>query len=261
MDVLYLPSFLWASALLAAASAMDLRSREVSDRVWWAMLPAMVPVLLSQGSVSLGTLLASASSAVLFALFMGGEGRTAYILALSAVALWVPAALCGGSLPYLLSPLFQVLFYLAYLAGLVPGGADAKCLMAVAAVFPVYPDGTGMLCTALPPAVSVLFVGTVSTAVGYGLWLILENRKRGRSAFPYLRVPLEEARSSFAWILEDYRGGKVVRCADGGAEALDRLEGAGAGDVLVSPMIPFIVPMAFGFLATMAFGCPFTWSL
>ncbi len=258
MDVLYLSAFLWTSALLLAASAMDLKSREVSDRTWWGMLPAIVPVLLSQGEISAGTALAAASSAVLLVFFLAGEGRTAYILAITATVLWASAVFYGGTTPYLLSPVFQVLFYLAYLAGLVPGGADAKCLMAVAAVFPVYPHDAGMIATALPPAVSMLFIGTVSTAVTYGIWLLV---KYGISGFPYPRIPIAEARSSFAWILEDCRDGKVVRSADGGTEALDRLEAAGAEEVLVSPMIPFIVPMAFGFLATMIIGCPFTWSL
>ena len=261
MDGLCLLSFLWVSALLLVASAMDLRSREVSDGAWWAMLPAMVPMLLSQGDISAGTALAAASSAVLAVFFLGGEGRIAYLFASFATVLWISAVICGGNPPYLLSPVFQVLFYLAYLAGLVPGGADAKCLIVIAAVFPAYPYDAGMIGTALPPAVSVLFLGTFSTAVTYGVWLIFKNMKNGRSDFPYLRIPIAEARSSFAWILEDYRGGKVVRCDDGGADALDRLEAAGAEEVLVSPMIPFIVPMTFGFLATMLAGCPFTWSL
>jgi len=256
MDALYLSSCLWAALFLAAASVMDLRSREVSDRVWWAIMPAMVPVLLSRGTPDAGTLSAVLSSAVLLAFFLCGEGRRGHAMAAASVLLWACGAAAGASIHYLLVPVFQVLFYLAYLAGLVPGGADAKCLMTVAAVFPFYPAGAGIVGTVLPPAVSALFLATVLTTVSYAVWLIVF--RKGLREFPYVRTDIAEARGSFAWILEDFRDGEVVRCGDGGEEALTRLEEAGREDVLVSPMIPFIVPLAAGTVATLVLGCPFT---
>jgi len=83
--------------------------------------------------------------------------------------------------------------------------------------------------------------------------------KRGREpGFNSFVTSLEEARSSFVWPVQDYVEGKLVtaRIPEEPEAVYDRLEANGIENVRVTPMIPFILPIAIGFTTTMVLGSP-----
>ena len=161
------------------------------------------------------------------------------------------------------------MFYGMYLVGLLQGGADAKCLMTLALAFPVYPETPwtpAIWDVAYPeslifsPAISTLVVGLV-LSMACAIWVLSVNVRRrcfGRRMLTTYSMPVQEARDAHVWPAERLGEKGTVqccRCLDKG-DVLDALEAAGVADVRVTPMIPFILPLAVAFAVTTVLGSP-----
>ncbi len=161
--------------------------------------------------------------------------------------------------------LFQVVFiisfsYAVYWLGLY-GGADAKALMVLALVFPVYPTfyvfpifgiGMGMF------AFSTL-ANSVIAAPALVLLLLVKNALDGNLELPYCLVGYRERVENvkFHNLLEYVEGKKVVkrfRGIEANEEELEKLRKAGVKEVWVSPALPFICFMTAGFLLAVFVG-------
>lgn len=221
---------------LVAASYQDVRSRAVDDVWWWAIL-------------GIGTVNA----------FLGGTEALSWTL--SSVALCVSAltggriqmlALCTGSvtwalcasafgfreeyLPYVIEPVFLLVYYLLYRAGIVAGGADVKCLMVLSVAVPANDIFQGYLALVFAPSVCILSAAAVMLSVAGGAVIIARG---GLGAFPNYHIPSDRFDPTFMILAEDPRG----------MDPMDYCRTTAAGrSVLVSPLFPFVAYLTAGFV-------------
>ena len=270
MDPLFLTAAAVAVVMIAYASVCDFRYREVNDLPWWAMVLTGVSVI-SVMAIRDGEGMIPAVSSVYALIVFGGltADKRPVILAAASAILPLCAFLSGSDtwvLQVSLSPVFVSVFYALYVIGMVPGGADAKCLMSLSILFPAvfgpmfsgYAD-VGITEAVFPPAMKVLLLSCIITIVVGGAWIMYKGRGLAHLISADYRISLEEARRSFVWVLEDVSEGKAIRIprSDDVEGACRRLEGIGRTDVLVSPMFPFIIPMAVSLVYLLIAGCPF----
>jgi preflagellin peptidase FlaK len=140
----------------------------------------------------------------------------------------------------------------------IKGGADAKALIALSLVFPMYPEMAGLpvlelndpaSLTILPFPVLVLFNGAILTLlVPLGMFLL--NLFRRDIRFPLMlfgtRMSIEDAKKKHVWPMERVDGGKVRMVlfprSDDEAD-WDALREAGTDRPWVTPKVPFLVPL------------------
>ena len=271
MDVM---AALWVAVpavVLAHAAVCDMRTREVPD--WhWAAIGLIGPVLclLSVQGLSVCVPLGSAMlTACMLSERLDGS-RAVPVIAASLALMSVPVLTedSGWTRYAGLSALaMYLLFYAMYVTGLLRGGADAKCLMSLALSFPVYPV-TG--CTpllwhidppealVLNPSLSVFTIGLALSLAGV-LWVFAVNVRRGdigpRMLTTYL-MPVSDVWGSHVWPAERLCDGALVPCHgfDDAEGILRELESEGVRDVRVTPMVPFILPLAVAFVVVAVLG-------
>ena len=261
-------------AVLVIAAAMDVRSREVRDGCWAAMF-AVAAVCMAVGMLGSGTAasLAAAASVALVAadLLWDREGGAVDAVLYVAIALSAVAAIVLSEGParyaYVSFPVVYVLMLALYYAGVVRGGADAKAVIAVAASMPAYcpladaiPLPAEPAVFMFPPAIAVLVLAAVMVMLLAPCFLI-RNLVRGDWAFPQMlmgyRRSLPED-GAHLWSLDRAEDGKVVPGTSpwDDDDAFRRLRDAGADRVWVTPMVPFVLPIAAAFAIVWVWGNP-----
>jgi len=155
-------------------------------------------------------------------------------------------------------PLLILFFFVMYQLDVIKGGADAKALIALSLVFPIYPELTGLpvlelndpaSLTILPFPVLVLFNGAILTLL-VPLGMLLLNLVRRDVRFPLMlfgtRMSIEEAKKKHVWPMERVVDGEVRRVlfprSDDEAD-WDVLREAGADRPWVTPKVPFLIPL------------------
>lgn len=267
---MFLASAAVAVVMMAYASVCDFRYREVRDLPWWAMAltgAVVIPCMAVRDGAGMIPAVSSIYALVVFGCL--AEDRHPVIPAVVSVMFPVWAFLTGSDtwvLQVSLSPVFVSVFYALYVIGMVPGGADAKCLMSLSILFPAvfgpissgYAD-VGIAEVVFPPAMKILLLSCIITIVAGGAWILYKGRGLAHLISADYRIPLEEAGRSFVWALEDVSEGEVIRIprSDDIEGACRRLRGIGRTDILVSPMFPFIIPMAVSLVYLLVAGCPF----
>ena len=272
---LLIQSFVAASVCLAMlfAAYSDMRTREISDLYWkfigaigvagWAL------IALSEGTFGIPAGLAAIAQ-ILFLVSVLCETRIdGTVLEIASVILaLIPAALPGGTVEYSVPVFFCVLFHVLYSIGIVRGGADAKALMAISIAIPVYPElgfgvfsGNGVLESLMVPSFSVLFLASVLSVAGCAVYCTVRNHGVSVPGFycGYM-MPVVDVCSSFVWPAEDIVDGKRCRCSipeEGkNVEICDRFRSLGLSEIYVTPMVPFVVPIAFSLIFVLLFGSP-----
>ncbi len=223
-DELYLAKFLIGLAFLIVASKMDLDKREVPNKVWKYMFLAIFPLTLIELIVYNELLIAVV--------------QTVLVVGLS------------------------LLFY--YLG--LYGGADAKALIVLAVLFPHYPEFLFFpLYRGLSFAFSTLF-NSVIFAPFLPIVFLFRNvikegfdRKNLLNYFIGKRVNVNEIPKHHA-LLEfiDEKGNlaRVRRGVEPDEAIIKRLKEAGIKKVWVTPQIPFIVFITFGYVVAFFIGSP-----
>lgn len=275
----------------AYAAYADWREREVTDRLWqlmgvagvllgvaWLLPDGAVPVVLwlVVGALVLqhlfpwdealgptvdrhadlleGVVYVVVTVAVLVAAFSFGVGPTAVPVSVLAVFVTVLFA--------------RALFEL----GVLYGGADAKALMIVGVVLPLFatpllPQGAGAtpLLTVVPFSVTVLMDAALLSVV-IPIGLAVRNLARREFRFPrgfsgYL-LDVRELPDRFVWVRDPSVPEQEVDM-DAETSAEDRaarvriaeeLTAKGVSKVWVTPQIPFLVVMAAGLVAGLLAG-------
>ena len=263
----YVPAGLIITILvMVSASYFDWRSRTVPDVHWWVL--GLSGIILTTVSLMDGMriewamMLAGAFLILLFILLDVDTAPIVDIIAILAMAaLFIYPAVTSFDDPtvkrLLVIPVCFVIFYILFSVGILRGGADAKCLMVMGMMFQTYPEILGMPLIALPSFdIQVIFSFPIAVLFHAALfsfaclfWTVI--RKIYRRTDPvqmytlsWYRMSIDEARRSHVWPKQDAVGGMIVNVKgipDDGA--LDRLEAAGAKDVWVTPIIPFMVPI------------------
>lgn len=261
--------------ILCYASVQDVRTRKVQNGAWIVLAGAaliLLPVQLSADGESLSYALVSLPILAILAdvYWEGREGSTAakygppakYSIA---VVLIVALGYAWGSSSYfqhmLAIPVMMLVFVAMYMADIIRGGADAKALLSLAILFPVYPalGGFPLLHGAtdasqlfFPFSFVVLINAAIITAFA-PIYYSIRNMASGDTRFPQLflgyRTEASEAREKHVWLMERMDGSQheyFARPRHG--EDLDKelglLVSAGHTRIWITPKIPFIVPMA-----------------
>lgn len=162
-----------------------------------------------------------------------------------------------------------VLAYVLWYVRLLYGGADAKALMALAILLPYRPAdhvGTWALPSGFAPTPTALTTLTngVALMVLLPVLFALYNLVRGHVAVPAMfvgrKMPLEDAANSPVWIMEQVDDAGTVTRRTFPRRDVDpkdnaaRLMEAGITEVWVTPKVPFMIPLAVGYMLALGVG-------
>ncbi|MGI6471681.1 MAG: A24 family peptidase C-terminal domain-containing protein [Candidatus Methanomethylophilaceae archaeon] len=263
---------------LISASVEDLRTRTVRDG-HWAVIGGSGAILnlfaFIEGGIFFGLTVSILSMTILYCILNGserfGNARTAFIgtvIALTVVS-YVLAPSDSFRYAALSVPIFSGMFVLMYYAGLLRGGADAKCMVSLAIAFPAYPifykyplikitDGISSVIFSFPLA--ILFLALLITlTVAVPLFLInLKRGNIGKNMFSGYVTDIAAAKNSHVWPMHDVLDGKLIKISpsEDSTDIFERLEQQNEKNIWVTPMIPFMVPIAVSFAITAIFGNP-----
>ena len=256
MDWITASKIVLAFGLLLLASRADWRTREASDAYWVALGVAGMAFLAAQIHLDAADptyYLILFPIAVLFLdIFWDRRGvledgvNLVLLLYVAAFATLAWLVLEHHADLYLwelmLVPIMFLLFILFYQFDLIKGGADAKALIALSIMFPMYPTGDGFPLIALPTEMSdfllpfpllILFNAALLT-LAVPLAMLALNLARRDVRFPAMlfgyRMSIDDAKNKFVgrWSASwTARGGELLPELDDAANGLMELEEAG----------------------------------
>ncbi len=204
-------------AILIKASLEDLRRREIQDKLWLVLMILSIPLNVFQ-------------------------------------YLKDPFDLKFAFLQF--SLIFILANFMYYVLRF--GGADCKALICLSLMFPTYPQFFEFTVRGLIFSLSVL-TNSVIVAPFISIYFVIKNALRrnfAKTMFIGYKVRIDQI-PKFHNLLEWVEGGKVVRslrCIDFDEHVVRKLKDMGIEEVWVTPALPFIVFMTFGFLVAITFG-------
>ena len=266
-------------ATLLSASVFDWKYREIPDWHWAIMF--VVGIILSIAKVidsgldPVGLLMPLCVALIAFDCLYDREpsimmDMTIYIAI--AILTIVPFVMIGGDVgrTFISIPITYAAMNVLYYTGLVRGGADAKSIIAIASVFPTYPEILGMPIIDVPsgiesqvftPAFAVLTMALVLSLL-YGVFNFIRNLIAGNTVMPQMIIgtmmPIEKAKVSKVWSMEDIVDGEsvITTSAIEDDEILKRLEDGGRTEIWVTAIIPFLIPITIAFIIMVTVGFP-----
>jgi hypothetical protein len=272
---------------LTAAAVVDLRTREVDDRLWLAL--ALVGGALQAVVVADGGLVPLLVWVVVVAFVVqhlvpwddlvsarypalpGSLELGAYlgVLALLVVVGWRDGVGAGGV------PLAAIAVYVTVVAArglfeanLLYGGADAKAIMVAGAVVPFdttvlfAPHAAVGILAFYPFAVTLLMNGALA-AVVIPLALLVRNARfgdwNGLRTFTGYPLVVDELPNRFVWVTDPtFRREDDAETSEDDRKLRERLrdelKAKGVAAVWVTPQIPFVVLLAVGAFLGVVFG-------
>lgn len=298
---------------LGLASVSDIRTRKVPNTLWYVMAGIGVGLLvvdlsLLEGSTGWYLVLAFPVAAVFAVVVTGGElwpvmpadeedqdreltpsEARVYIVDLGVSVILLVASVAilvlaydnlsdTGPYWYIVSSVMMIVVALGlYLARILHGGGDAKALMTLAVLFPIYPLGDTFplletpagMDLLFPFALAVLINAAIITALLVPLAFIVISAARGPLRFPEAifgyPVPPDDVDEKRMWLLYEAEEGaseltrrlwpRRGKAADEArARALAIIQGRHEAIVYVSPKIPFMVPMLIGLILAIFLG-------
>lgn len=294
IQIIFTFKVLIAGLLLFAGSILDIRTRRIHDEIWMLMMLSCMPLLgwemwlkgASESPLSLLTLLLP-TGGMMFMLFgypepkevLKGKRQDLIFTALyvGVVIGSVLGFFTGDNklfIPVIISFVFIILYFILYqvpIGGtrIIHGGADAKCLMALASIFPWYiediPYSFGEFYDILwdfngfgyifPIHLSVLFNAAVLTTLILLIVLPIMNLIRGDVAlskmFTHFKMDVDGITGKHVWVILEHTKKKKVEPTE---QVEIRLKEKGSERVWVSPKIPFILSIFTGFVIQILVG-------
>ncbi len=166
-------------------------------------------------------------------------------------------------LPILAAVYLMLFIVLLYMLDLIRGGADAKALLALSVIFPIYPaidtlpliqPETSSAELVFPFTFAVLVTAAVIVAL-LPIGFTIKNIASREFKFPYgalgYKVDVEHLSGKHVWLMENIVEGvprlhtRPRRDEDLGKE-IELLKSAGVSRVWVTPKVPFIIPLTVG---------------
>jgi preflagellin peptidase FlaK len=278
-------------AILSAAALSDWRTRQVSNIAWILMGSLGMVLLAVEMSISENFepihFLIFVPIAILFfdvfwdrePVFENGISLLPILLYIVALVSVIALVLIGGftkevaqllTIPGMIL-IAEVFFY----TRLLHGGADAKALMSLAILFPVYPLIEGLplisypiqlvenLQIVFPFAFLLLMNAAILQVVTVPLGLFLKNLVTKDFGFPEMflgyRMDIRNIPKRFVWPMEVVRDNEIVLMVfpkRGGnvKEELIQLRKRGVERIWVTPKVPFLIPMLLGLIFSFVVG-------
>lgn len=277
--------------VLSGASLMDIRYRRIPDRFWILLVSAGLPLLVwemwlkgaDRSPLTLMVLLLPAAG-FLFMMFGYPEPREIIGGSLTDIlfALIYTVAIGAGAAAFIigdrallvrigLAMVFMAVYFVLYTvpiggARLIHGGADAKCLISLAALFPWYITGLPFqigpfystladipsLGTIMPFHLSILFNAAVISALFVLVMILAVNvfkgNLKGLRPTSYLE-DVDSIQGKFLWVITDDKEKK-----DPTPALVKELKRKGPDKVRVTPKIPFILYLFLGAIAQAVVG-------
>ncbi len=168
----------------------------------------------------------------------------------------------------------MVLAFVLYYFAILYGGADAKAVVVLAVLFPFYPEIQGLthwlgdtatidFMEIFFPFTFVILLNAALLTLFLSIYYFALNLKNSDIAFPEMffgyKMKVDKIEDSFVWPMEYYENGKkrIKLFPKGLTEgAVKSLKERGKDKAWVSPKIPFLVSMFFGFLLSYILGNP-----
>ena len=251
--------------VLSMASVQDIRRREVSDEFWMVICILAVVTSLVSTEGCMGIVRASAVMAVSLYMFSPRvKGMISVAVIVLAVCMLAFVSSVTSDAGPAISAVMAVSVILLYIFGVIRGGADAKALVSLSLLFPLFPSIGGMLWPPMYPEDMVfnpVFSALVISLLISLIWTAIAIRKLGDGEGCRLgqcMMPIRKARESFVWPMEDVMDGRKVgiSATDDVDRIYEHLECAGYDSVRVTPMIPFIPMITAGFTVVILMGTP-----
>jgi hypothetical protein len=277
---------------LAVAAVLDVRTREVPDRLWQVLGVVGViggaVVLAPYGAVPVLFWIVVAALALEHMFPWDGDGRgtvgewadvielVAYVLVVVIVAVGIAhwGFGTGGVPPSAVALLVTVIVARGlFEAGVLYGGADAKALIIAGVLVPLFPvpwigiPTNALLFTSFVPyAVNLLMDAALLSAV-VPVAVAIRNLRRGefsvRTGFTTYTIPVDELPRRYVWVRDPVR--PTTPEEEEGIETSEEdrawrvkvaaeLKARGIARVRVGPQLPFIVLMAGGALGAVLLG-------
>jgi archaeal preflagellin peptidase FlaK len=272
------------------AAASDLRSREVTDRLWQVMGGlglVLGAVLIAPGGwipLVLWLVVAAFTLQHMFdwtlgERFEGYENVIDLVLYVAVVVLILIAVLRVGigssGVPYpVIALLVTVLFARgAFETGLLFGGADAKAVMIAGALVPIFatpllyaPSSLLPVTAILPFAVNLLMDAALLTAaipIAIVLRNVVGRHLSGWRSFTGYPIPVRELPDRFVWVRNPLSAEGRAEEEEIETSEQDRqrrvriaaeLTAKGQTEIWVTPQIPYLVPLALGAVAALLAG-------
>ncbi len=271
---------LLAAAIMIRASRQDWQER-MADDIHWKVIGlvglALMALYVAQESLPWEYYLIIIATTVLFLdVFWDNEGMGRALsvspYAFSLILLGYAIGSIGlDSLRYeMVTPfILYWVFVLLYILDVIKGGADAKCLISLAMLFPLYPsiwmlpliDAPSVAAQiVLPFPVMVLFLASLMSLLVLPYFVVRNIMNRDLSMPQMLlgtRIPIERAESGHYWPMEAVSpDGSIVKRATPQGEGFEELRTAGAEVVWVTPKIPLLIPLTAAMLLLIILGNP-----
>ncbi len=170
-------------------------------------------------------------------------------------------------------PAMIILAHIFFQTGLLKGGADAKALMALAVLFPFYPDfldfplvatvsQTTEIMSILFPFSLVILMNSAILVIFVPLFFLAINAWRGNLELPQCMLGFKVNLKEFpkhAWLMERVEDGDVrivlfPRREGNTDEDIKALLELGRERAWATPQLPFMVPMFLGTLVSFFIG-------
>jgi len=160
-------------------------------------------------------------------------------------------------------PILIVIVYVLFYIGIIFGGADAKAIMALTILTPLWPDISDFpIHPSLMPFTWSIFSNAIILFLFIPPTFLIFNALKRDVELPFAllgyRMDAEEAKKKFVWPLEKIVNGKrklVFMPEDFDAtEHVDELEKAGMKKIWVTPKVPFMIPLLVGFIVAFIYG-------
>ncbi|MCU0861699.1 MAG: hypothetical protein MUE65_05205, partial [Methanomassiliicoccales archaeon] len=166
-----------------------------------------------------------------------------------------------------------VLLMVLYQVDVIKGGADAKALIALSMMFPVYPmigsfpliqASSDLFALIFPFSLLVLFNAAILSLV-VPLGLLLYNLAKRDVQFPAMllgyRISIREAKKKFVWPMERVEEGELKfvyfpKEDEENEKILAELSAFGAKRIWVTPKIPFLIFITAGVAVSAIVGNP-----